>query len=144
MFKRFFNRDTSIVPDFVDPSSISTVLDAAAGTLVWSRDFATIPEIKSRISSPYNPVKLYACDLTAEKFPPKPIVDALGIQLFLHDVTKQFPKEMTGMFDLVNMKLLILALSKDGWLKALSNIREVLSAYCFLYLISLLNEVVVA
>lgn len=131
MFKKFLNRDTSIVPDVVDPSSISTVLDAAAGTLVWSRDFATIPEIKPRISSPSNPVKLYACDLTAEKFPPKPIVDALGIQLFLHDVTKPFPEEMTGMFDLVNMKLLILALSKDGWLNALSNIREVLSAYRF-------------
>lgn len=51
----------------------------------------------------------------------------MGIQTFQQDVTKPFPEAMYGTFDLVHLSLVVLALTKEGWEKALENCRNLLS-----------------
>ena len=79
-------------------------------------------------SSP-NPIHLYACDITDEKFPTRDEQESLGINTFLQDVTKPFPESMTGKFDLIHMANVRFSLNEEGWKNALLNIREILSKF---------------
>lgn len=116
------------VPPAVDLNKVSAVLDIAAGTAAWTLDLANEPKIKPRLPpTSSNPVKLYACDLSLAKFPPKEKLDALGVTCFQQDVTQPFPQELRGKFDLAHMSLLVFALTEEGWDRALRNIYEVLS-----------------
>lgn len=104
------------------------ILDVATGTGVWILDVARIPEIQSRLPATGvpNPVNLYACDISAEKFPEKSKVDSLDVNFFLQDITRPFPQNMWGKFDLVHMALLSWALTEDGWNAAFRNIYHIL------------------
>lgn len=110
-------------------------MDVGAGNLTWTLDVARTPEIRSRLpnasersSAPdAKPVRLYACDLSSAQFPPREVTDPLGITLFEHNVTEPFPPALHGTFDVVNMRLLVMSLSAQGWAKALANLRELLS-----------------
>ncbi|KAF8157729.1 hypothetical protein K438DRAFT_1861078 [Mycena galopus ATCC 62051] len=51
----------------------------------------------------------------------------MGITTFEHDVTKPFPTEYLGSFDLVHISFLFLCLTKDGWNATLNNVQELLS-----------------
>lgn len=128
--KKVLNR-TSALPPSIDPASVETVIDIAAGNLVWTLDLVRTPEIRARLPSASptgaKPVRLYACDLSSAQFPPPSVTDELGITLFEHNVTQRFPPALHGTFDVVNMRLLVMALSAQGWAKALENVRELLS-----------------
>lgn len=131
---------TSPIPQSVDIDSVSNVIDIAAGTCVWLLDLAHSPDVKPRLlmpalKQPENKINLYACDLTLTKFPPKEYTDGLGIQTFQQDVTKPFPAELYGTFDLVHMSLVVLALTEDSWKKALVNCRDLLKPGGTLWLI---------
>lgn len=104
------------------------ILDVAAGTGSWILDVARIPEVRSRLSPPSipNTVHLYACDISDAKFPGESIKDSSGVNFFLQDITKPFPENMKGKFDLVHMAMLVWALTKDGWEAALQNIYDIL------------------
>jgi hypothetical protein len=117
------------LPRGVEIGKASKVLDVGAGTLVWTLDVASLPEVKNRlVSMVTNGIHLYACDITDEKFPPPHELEFLGISTFVHDVTKPFPEEFKDNFDLVHMRLLSSALSEEGWKKSLKHIYDVLSA----------------
>ncbi|KAJ7862575.1 hypothetical protein B0H13DRAFT_2648589 [Mycena leptocephala] len=93
------------VPSVLVPSlsHITTVLDIAAGTCIWTLDLAASPpQIRDRDEQ----VKTYACDIDAGFFPPPSVTDALGIQTFHQDMTKPFPSEYEGKFDFNIWKLL--------------------------------------
>ncbi|KZT21920.1 hypothetical protein NEOLEDRAFT_1098552 [Neolentinus lepideus HHB14362 ss-1] len=124
---------TSAVPRSVNVSSLSNVLDVAAGTCVWTIDFTNIPEVRARLkvndhhnTTHTNPVRLYACDIETKFFPDKNLIDQLGITTFQHDVTKPFPADMLGKFDIVQISFLLLCLTEQGWTNALANCRQVL------------------
>ena len=122
-------RDTPL-PHGIDLGNISKVLDVGAGTLVWTLDVASLPEIKPRLEPMVSdPIHLYACDITNQKFPPPHELDLLGITTFVHDVTTPFPRDLNGTFDLVHMRLLCSALSEEGWRKSLKHIYDVLSMF---------------
>ncbi|KAJ3504928.1 hypothetical protein NLJ89_g7681 [Agrocybe chaxingu] len=127
MFKKFMNRVHGPLPASIDIGQVTNVMDVAAGTLVWTLDLASVPSVKSRVGRDVSSaIHLYACDITDQKFPPKSVIEELGINTFLHDVTAPFPDHLHSKFDLVNMKLLIFALTTNGWRKALENVRTLL------------------
>jgi len=116
------------LPPGIEIGNVSKVLDVGAGTLVWTLDVASLPGVKNRlVPMVSNPIHLYACDITDEKFPPSHEVERLGIKTFVHDVTKPFSEDLKGNFDLVYMRLLCSALSEEGWKKSLKHIHDVLS-----------------
>ncbi|EIM91891.1 uncharacterized protein STEHIDRAFT_164316 [Stereum hirsutum FP-91666 SS1] len=136
MAKKILGR-TSPLPSCIDINSVSSVLDIAAGTCIWTLDLAKLPEVTSRLANaststgqsrdPKAPLQLWACDISTAKFPEKEIADSVGLKTFEQDVTKPFPSELYGTFDLVHMTLLVYALTEDGWKKALQNCKDLLT-----------------
>ncbi|KAH9074951.1 hypothetical protein EDB83DRAFT_2515824 [Lactarius deliciosus] len=71
-------------------------------------------------------VQVFACDISSAKFPQAGKPDVDKIRFFEHDVTKPFPDEILGTFDLVNMSCMCFALTMQGWKSALQNLRDLL------------------
>ncbi|KAI9440859.1 S-adenosyl-L-methionine-dependent methyltransferase [Lactarius indigo] len=117
-FKTVF--DSSTVPPVVNVNHVRKVIDVATGTGAWALDFVSQPDVRDR------DVQVFACDLSSAKFPQAGNPDVDKITFFEHDVTKPFPDEMLGTFDLVNMSLMCLALTAQGWKPALQNLRNLL------------------
>ena len=111
-----------VIPPGIDIAHVSRVIDVATGTGAWALDFVSLPEVhKSNI-------QVFACDISNEKFlrgNSKPAVKQ--ITFFQQDVTKPFPDELLGTFDLVNLSFLAYALTPQGWEIALQNLRSLLS-----------------
>jgi hypothetical protein len=103
------------------------ILDIATGTGAWILDVTRIPEISSRILS--DRVKLFACDLSDTKFPPKSVTAPLGIDFFVQDMTQPFAQEFHGQFDLIHIGLVCFALTSQGWSSALKNVYDLLSKF---------------
>ncbi|KAF8646954.1 hypothetical protein AX16_007045 [Volvariella volvacea WC 439] len=123
--QKIFNQATA-VPKDVDPSKVRYVMELAAGSLSWILDFASIPEVKARLDSKVDPIELYASDITDGNFPPSDIVREHRINTFLHDITKPFPDELLGKFDLVHFAFTVGVLSTRGWEKTMKNISDLL------------------
>ncbi|KAJ7598540.1 hypothetical protein C8J56DRAFT_914324 [Mycena floridula] len=133
MFRILQGREERLLPSCLADFNFSKVLDAAAGTCVWVLDFAS--EVKERLRpDSQDRLEIYACDITSAKFPTKEIADAIPLTMFEQDLTKAFQPQFHKSFDLVNMKLLVLALTEDGWTSALENVRKVLKPGGFLLL----------
>ncbi|KAJ7115630.1 hypothetical protein C8R43DRAFT_935011 [Mycena crocata] len=113
---------STAIPDTIDVTNINNVLDIAAGTCIWTLDFACMPQICARRDK----VRLYACDINPGFFPDPSITGELGITTFTQDVTLPFPAEYSGMFDLIHVSLLFLCLTEDGWSSAIANFRTLL------------------
>lgn len=130
LMKKVLDREKA-VPEWLDLNGVSNVLDIAAGTLVWTFDLLSMPEVRDRSnpSSP-NPISLYACDITDAKFPTKEKLESLPIQTFLQDVTNPFLAEFKEKFDLIHMSFVRFSLTEEGWKRALENIYEILSRTC--------------
>jgi len=126
-FKTVFDYP-DIVPPVVNVSRLGKVIDVATGTGAWALDFASRPDVRNR------GVKVFACDISTAKFPRVDKADVNKITFFQHDVTKPFPAEMLGTFDLVNMTYLGFALTAPGWRLALKNLRSLLTPGGYLVL----------
>ena len=113
------------LPKSIDAIGLCKVLDVATGSMAWILDLAAMPDIQNRLSS--SQTELYACDITTAQFPPQEVIENAKIKVFLHNVTDAFPVELHGSFDLVNMRCMTIALDKDGWEKAIINLRQLLS-----------------
>ncbi len=113
----------NIVPPVVNVAHLSKVIDVATGTGAWALDFVSQPDVRDCGA------QVFACDISTAKLPQaardKP--DVNKITFFQQDVTKPFPDEMLGTFDLVNMTYLGFALTVQGWKLALQNLRDLLS-----------------
>ncbi|KAH9074935.1 S-adenosyl-L-methionine-dependent methyltransferase [Lactarius deliciosus] len=106
-----------IVPPVVSVARVGKVIDVATGTGAWALDFVSQPEVRDR------GVQVFACDISAAKFPQADKPDVDKITFFQHDVTKPFPDDMLGTFDLVHMAFVCWALTVQGWKSALQNLR---------------------
>jgi len=119
-FKMVFDYP-NIVPPVVNVAHLSKVIDVATGTGAWALDFVSQPDVRDR------GVQVFACDISTAKFPQANKPDVDRIIFFQQDVTKPFPDEMLGTFDLVHMTCMGLALTVPGWKSALQNLRDLLS-----------------
>jgi len=118
-FKSVFDYP-DIIPPVVNVAHVSKVIDVATGTGAWALDFVSQPDVRDR------GVQVFACDISTAKFPQADIPDVDKITFFQQDVTKPFPDEMLGTFDLVNMTYLGFALTVQGWKLALQNLHDLL------------------
>ena len=110
-----------VIPPEIDIAHVSRVIDIGAGTGAWALDFVSLPEVyKSNI-------QVFACDISNEKFLKGNKPAEKQITFFQQDVTKPFPEELLGTFDLANLSFLSYALTPQGWEKALQNLRGLLS-----------------
>lgn len=119
VFQKYFDKGPITLAGSLTENKVNKVLDVAAGSLAWTLDVA-------RSTDP-STVQLYACDITPDNFPPASVTDPFSITTFAHDVTQPFPEELKGQFDVVNMRLLVYALSEDQWKKVLDNLHDLLS-----------------
>ncbi|KAH9166733.1 S-adenosyl-L-methionine-dependent methyltransferase [Lactarius sanguifluus] len=117
-FKTVF--DSNAVPPVVNINQVRKVIDVATGTGAWALDFVSQPNVRDR------DVQVFACDISSAKFPQAGKPDVDKIRFFEHDVTKPFPDEMLGTFDLVNMSCMCFALTVQGWKSALQNLHDLL------------------
>ncbi|KAJ7276814.1 hypothetical protein C8J57DRAFT_1310492 [Mycena rebaudengoi] len=120
--KKGFYGWSKAVPDMIDVSEVEYVMDIAAGTCIWSLDFASMPQILARREA----VRLYACDINTAFFPDSKVMEDMGITTFEQDVTNPFPEEYYGKFDLIHTSFLVICLTEDGWEAALANIAKLL------------------
>jgi SAM-dependent methyltransferase len=110
-----------VIPPEIDIAHVSRVIDVGTGTGAWALDFVSLPEVhKSNI-------QVFACDVSDEKFPQGNEPGVEQITFFQQDITKPFPDELLGTFNLVNLTLLVYALTPRGWGIALQNLRSLLS-----------------
>ena len=110
-----------VVPPGIDISHISRVIDVATGTGSWAIDFASLPEVRD------SDVQVFACDISSEKYLQGNNPPEKQVTFFQQDITKQFPDELLGTFDLVNLTLVSYALTSKGWEMALQNLHNLLS-----------------
>ncbi|KAL1712178.1 hypothetical protein EV715DRAFT_297322 [Schizophyllum commune] len=78
------------------------------------------------------PPALFACDITAAKFPPQETLQALGIRAFEHDIRTALPGGMGGFFSLISIRLVLVWLTVDEIRAALQNVKEALGEWWFL------------
>ena len=94
-----------VIPPAIDIARISRVIDVATGTGSWAIDFASLPEVRD------SNIQVFACDISSEKFLQGINLPEKQITFFQQDVTKQFPDELLGTFDLINLTLISYALT---------------------------------
>ena len=103
-------------------------MDVAAGCCAWTLHLIqSLKDDPILGSSGTNPVNFFACDISLDQFPSNATCESLGLHVFQQDVTQSFPEELKGRFDVVTMRTVVLALSKQGWDKALANLHNLLS-----------------
>jgi SAM-dependent methyltransferase len=109
------------IPPGVEIANISRAIDVGTGTGAWALDFASQPEVQRRN------IQIFACDIDGTKFLQGNKLAAKHVSFFQQDITKPFPDELLGTFDLVNLILLSYALTSQGWKMAIQNLRSLLS-----------------
>jgi len=108
-----------LIPPEIDITHVSRVIDVGAGTGAWALDFVSLPDVCDR------DLQVFACDISTAKFPRSGEPEVRKITFFQQDVTKPFPDELLGTFDLINLSCLSYALTAQGWKVALRNILAV-------------------
>lgn len=71
------------------------------------------------------PVYYHGFDISAQQFPQK----QENIQFSVHDITKPFPEEHLNKYDLVHVRLLVVAIDAADYSKAIANISAILSMF---------------
>lgn len=110
-----------VIPPDIDIAHLSRVIDVATGTGSWAIDFASLPQVHD------SNVQVFACDISNEKFLQGHIPPAKRITFFQQEITKPFPNELLGTFDLINLTFVSYALTSQGWEIALQNLHSLLS-----------------
>lgn len=91
-------------------------------TRIWLDDVAADLASASAADREYT-----GFDISRNHFP----VDKPGMRFLEHDVLKPFPEEFHSQYDLVHIRFLVLALKKEDFKTATSNVAALLSE-CFL------------
>ncbi|KAB8297397.1 hypothetical protein EYC80_002740 [Monilinia laxa] len=88
------------------------IADIGTGTAIWLRDLSGIlPET----------CQLHGFDISDIMFPNRAAIPA-NITLCEHNLLDAFPEEFLGKYDVVNVRLMIVALSFDQWEPAVRNL----------------------
>jgi ubiquinone/menaquinone biosynthesis C-methylase UbiE len=93
------------------------IADVATGTAIWLLDLAqTLPA----------ETQFYGFDISAAQFPALESRPS-NVSLHEHNITKRFPEEYHGSFDIVAVRLITAGLRGDDWDAAVRNVSELLS-----------------
>ncbi|KAJ5619660.1 hypothetical protein N7510_003644 [Penicillium lagena] len=114
-------QNTLIHPS-IPKDGILSVADIATGTGIWLKDVSQMLEA-SQAQRYY-----HGFDISPEQFPKEPG----GIAFSVHDITKPFPKEHWNRYDLVHVRLLVVALEESEYRAAVSNVHAILKPGGFL------------
>ncbi|KAL4735037.1 hypothetical protein BDV11DRAFT_196930 [Aspergillus similis] len=123
---RRLNEQHKLLVDFtegpIDSSvpleKITAVADVATGTGIWLSDVRKL--LVDRAGE--RPRYFHGFDISAAQFPPA----VEGIELTVQDIFKPFPVEHHNRYDLVNVRLLVLAFSESEYEKAVQNLLTIL------------------
>lgn len=92
--------------------------DIGTGTGAWLNDLArTFP--RPALSR----VRLVGFDISSSKYPS---VNEERVDLVVHDITKRFPAEYHGVFDVVHLRLLVYAIREVDVVRVVENVTELL------------------
>ncbi|KAI3998217.1 hypothetical protein K525DRAFT_368293, partial [Schizophyllum commune Loenen D] len=102
--------------------------DGTNGDALNSNDDALSSSGDASNSSGDAPPALFACDITAAKFPPQETPQKLGIRAFEHDNRTALPGGwgVGGFFSLISIRLVLVWLTVDEIRAALQNVKEAL------------------
>lgn len=107
------------IPGNPPPATPLRIADVATGTAIWLLDVAkTLPK----------ETQLYGFDISAAQFPPLEARPS-NVSLHEHSITKPFPTEYHGTFDLVAVRFVTAGLRGDDWDAAVQNVKALLSAF---------------
>ncbi|KAJ5741106.1 hypothetical protein N7493_000978 [Penicillium malachiteum] len=88
------------------------IADIGTGTAIWLRDLSgVLPET----------CQLHGFDISDIMFPNRAAMRA-NISLYKHNLLDAFPEKFIGMYDVVHVRLMIVALSFDQWEPAVRNL----------------------
>ncbi|KAJ9223808.1 hypothetical protein DTO169C6_3922 [Paecilomyces variotii] len=91
-----------LIHESIPKSEIKRVADVAVGTGIWLFDVAR------ELNNPNN--RYDGFDISDLQFPSEVPTGLGSINLTVHDMTKRFPEEYHGKYDLVNVRLVVQAL----------------------------------
>lgn len=103
----------------IPKQNISRIADIATGTGIWLREVAA-----ELADAGYNsPLEMVGLDISAAQFPKSP---APGNKFVLWDMTTSFPKEYHCRFDVVHVRLVVLAIKIEQIKGVVQNLVELL------------------
>ena len=85
---------------------------------IWLKDVSKVLDPESQ-----SPVYYHGFDISSQQFPK----EEGSIQFSVHDITKPFPAEHLGRYDLVHVRLLVVAIDESDYKLAIANIDAILS-----------------
>ncbi|TGO90728.1 hypothetical protein BPOR_0053g00190 [Botrytis porri] len=98
-------RDGHVLDPRIPKQNVSRVADIATGTGIWLRELA-----EEFANGGYNLQETIGFDISPDQFPKNPAPET---KFVLWDMTKTFPKEYHGTFDVVHVRLVVLALKAE-------------------------------
>lgn len=87
---------------------------------IWLKDVSKVLD-----PEPQSPVYYHGFDISSQQFPKM----QENIQFSVHDITKPFPEEHLGRYDLVHVRLLVAAIDESDYKLAVANIDAILSMF---------------
>lgn len=85
---------------------------------IWLKDVARESEASTQVQRYY-----HGFDISSAQFP----TDSGPIQFSVHDITKPFPAEHLNRYDLVHVRLLVVAINESDYQAAIANVQSILS-----------------
>lgn len=113
-----------LVHDRIPQHQIRAVADVATGTGVWLQDYAS--QVAGREQTLGEGCTFVGFDISPLQFPTRQ--DAM--QFVVHDMTRPFPKQYHGVFDLVNIRLVVAGIPIVKLKDVLVNILQILRKSC--------------
>jgi len=114
--------DSNLLHPSIDKTTAYTIADVGTGTGIWLEDLAaslnSVPlqdEGKTR--------EYFGFDISPKQFP---AVSKHDVKYGLHDATQRFPPEYRGRFDVVHVRLLVVAVKEREIAGAVKNLIELL------------------
>ncbi|TFK48802.1 hypothetical protein OE88DRAFT_1810211 [Heliocybe sulcata] len=103
-----------LVHPSIDLQEYRSILDCCTGTGAWLRD----ARVASHAGATFD-----ACDQSLEQYEQNnPVAD----QVYVQDITKPFPADLHGKYDLVHQRLLTAGIRRDQWPTAIANVAQTL------------------
>lgn len=97
----------------------SAIADVGTGTGSWLIDIArSFGEVSDK------KIRFVGFDISSAKFR---ISDETGVEFVTHDMTTPFPPEYHGKFDVVHLRLLVVAIREDDVSSVVENVMQLLS-----------------
>ncbi len=95
--------------------------DIGTGTGAWLNDLA-----RAFPRPAVSRIRLVGFDISSSKYPS---VNEEGVDLVVHDITKRFPTEYHGIFDVVHLRLLVYAIREEDIARVVENATELLRQF---------------